>query len=176
MLELWWDFNIPFCKNTGLVYATQRDGPQNKSNALGRTSSRAVTFLHALFGTASNSESQCAFLLFWLPILLLYHRYQMSSWKPIFKLAGKVFTILWKRPDMDREERRLKANSLDHSLADIPRTSTELTLGSKTTPKHDDPPIWHFLEDWHRNLFIGWLCRCAHSASWNRTSGSDNLK
>ena len=65
----------------------------------------------------------------------------MSSWKPKFKLAGKVFTILRKRPDMDREERRLKANSLDHSLADIPRTSTELTLGSKTTPKHDDPPI-----------------------------------
>ena len=39
---------------------------------------------------------------------------------------------------MDREE-RLKANSLDHSLVDIPRTSTELTLGSKPTPKHDDP-------------------------------------
>ena len=72
----------------------------------------------------------------------------MSSWKPKFKLAGKVFPILQKRPNMDsdREETsRVKANSLaGHDHSDIPRTPTgPLTLGSDAsgsapTPKHDE--------------------------------------
>ena len=70
----------------------------------------------------------------------------MSFWKPKFKLSGKVFTILRKRPDTDREETsRLKANSLVvRDYSDIPRTlSGPLPLGSTPgstpTPRHDDP-------------------------------------
>jgi hypothetical protein len=65
----------------------------------------------------------------------------MSSWKPKFKLAGKVSAILRKLPDTDGEETiRLKANGLaGHDYSDIPRTPRPLTLGSASTPRHDDP-------------------------------------
>ena len=71
----------------------------------------------------------------------------MSSWKPKFKLAGKVFTILQKWPDTDGEETthsKLKENSLaghhDRDYSDIPRTPTAPpTLNSAPTPRPDGP-------------------------------------
>ena len=66
----------------------------------------------------------------------------MSSWKPKSKLAGKVFPILRKRRDTDREDTtRIMAKSLaGHDYSDVPRTPTgPLTLDLTPTPRRDDP-------------------------------------
>lgn len=63
----------------------------------------------------------------------------MSSWKPKFKLAGKVITILRKRPNADGETSRQKANNrAGHDYSDIHRTPTlGSTLGSTPIPAHN---------------------------------------
>ena len=64
----------------------------------------------------------------------------MSSWKPKFKLAGKVFAILQRRPNIDsarKENGHFKANGLaGHDHLDIPQS---LTLDSAPTMGHDHP-------------------------------------
>ena len=64
----------------------------------------------------------------------------MSPWKPKFKLAGKIFAMLRKRPNIDGEETgRLNANGLaGHDHPDHPRTSTSLTPGLVPTAGHPD--------------------------------------
>jgi hypothetical protein len=98
---------------------------------------------HASIGTAPHVHNAHSFY--------VDHQYcvcnprsQMSFWKPKFKLAGKVFAILRKRPDTDGEETsQLKANSLArHDYSDNPLTPRPPMLdsdGSALIPRHDDP-------------------------------------